>query len=87
MRKTANLPVAVSDGVPPATTKAIGKVYQKAHAFDLIKGHREQLSEVNLKLQALAKSTAKGQSSIMSQLLGRKMQIEQTIEQIFAGMK
>lgn len=70
-----------------AVTKSIGKVYQKACAFDIIKEHRDQLSEVNRKLHTLVKSTSKGQGTIMSQLLGQKMQLEKTIEAIFAGVK
>ena len=67
--------------------RALGVTYQKSQAFDLIKAHRAQLSDINKRLQVLAKSTAKGQGTVMSQLLGQKMQIEKTIELIFAGLK
>jgi len=68
-------------------SKSVGRIYQKAMAFDIIKEHREHLIVLNSRIRALAKSSAKGQGIVLSQLQGQRDQIEKTIESIFSGVK
>ncbi len=55
---------------------------QKAKAFDLVAAYRRELFEINEALRNLAKKGG-GAQSVMSQYLGRKMQIERAIDAVF----
>ncbi len=55
---------------------------QKAKAFDLIAAYRRELGDINKATRDLAKKSG-GDGSVMSQYLGRKMQIERAIDAVF----